>query len=502
MSNLKAPSVYIESVLSQSIESVNSSIPVFIGYTETHVDSQSNDLILKPTKITSIADYIQFFGTSPAHDFKVNLLQEKDEQTGKVLNTVVTIAGNHSDLPVSFLYYSLQLYFFNGGGECYIISLGAWQGTTNKIDFINALNKLENYSEPSMIVFPDVCSNSEEDYGDIIDTALFHCSKIGNRVLIVDVKNAYIGETEKNIHINNRFRSKIISEVKYLKHGAAYFPYLETTIPFIISEENIEVFSHKIQINNQTSLGTYSGLNLSESLIKDQDTLTYNAIKSFVQNHCVTLPPSGAVAGAIVRNDIDRNVWKAPANLSLSYVKGPEIAITDSFQQQLNADPRSGKSVNAIRLFSGKGPLIWGARTLAGNDNEWRYLSVVRFFLMVEESINTALQSFAASPNDANTWITIKKMIENYLLSFYQSGALSGQRQEEAFFVKVGLGTTMTANDIQNGDLYIEIGMAVVRPAEFIVVKIHKKMQMPKPTIWKRIILPFKIIPKFIKRWF
>lgn len=502
MSNLEIPGVYIENVNTPSIESVNPSVPVFIGYTESHVDSKGNDLILKPTKITSIANYIQFYGTTLVHDFKVNLIQKKDQQTGQVLDTVVTLAGNHSDLPVSFLYYSMQLYFFNGGGECYIISLGIWPGTGNKIDFVNAINTLESYNEPTMIVFPDVCNNTEEDYGDIIDTALFHCKKIRKRVLIADVKNAYIGETEKNIHINNRFRSKIISEAKYLKYGAAYFPYLETTIPFIVSDENIEISSHKIQIINQTSLGTYSGLNLSKSMIKDQDTLTYNAIKLFVQNYCVTLPPSGAVAGAIVRNDLDRNVWKAPANLSLSYVKTPAIAISDSFQQQLNADPRSGKSVNAIRLFSGKGPLIWGARTLAGNDNEWRYLSVVRFFLMVEESINNALQSFAAAPNDANTWGTIKEIIENYLLSIYQSGALSGQKQEEAFFVNVGLGTTMTANDIQNGDLYIQIGMAVVRPAEFIVIKIHKKMQMPKPSIWKRIIFPFKIIPKFIKRWF
>ncbi len=506
MSNHDTPGVFVQNQITSSVESINPSIPVFIGYTEKHTDNQGSDIKLKPTKIDSVTDYTLFFGTAPSHFFHVNLQQEKDEQTGKIIDTVVSLAGNQSEIPTSFLYYSMRLFFSNGGGECYILSLGTWPGIIDKDDFVSAIKILENYRKPSLIVFPDICKFSDENYGDIIDAALFNCKKIGKRVLITDVKDAYIGETEKNTHVNNRFRSKIISDAKYLKYGAAYFPYLKTTIPFVTSDDNIKISAHKIKIINQgaiqLSAGAYEGLNLSENLIKEQDAQTYNALKSFIQDQSVTIPPSGAVAGAIVRNDLDRGVWKAPANLSLSYVTSPAIPITNSFQEQLNSDPSSGKSVNAIRELPGKGTLIWGARTLAGNDNEWRYLSVVRFSLMVEESIKNALQQFAHGPNDSNTWIKIKNMVENFLISFFRAGAFTGQTQEDTYFVNVGLGTTMTDNDIRNGDLFIEIGMAMVRPAEFTIIKIHLKMQIPTLTLWQRILFPFRLIPKFIKRLF
>jgi len=503
MPNYQASGVYIEEAKSTSIESIDPSIPVFIGYTELQTDNLGDDLFLKPIKISSINSYVQYYGTSPSHFFNISLLQEKDAITGKITGSVVSIDGQHSDLPVSFLYYSMQLYFFNGGGECYIISLGAWSGNANKDDFISAIKSLDNIDEPTMIVFPDVCKNTEEDYGDIIDAALFHCDKSGKRVLIADVKNAYIGETEKNAQINSRFRNKIISDAKYLKNGAAYFPYLKTTIPFITEDEGITISSHKIKtvVSGAVELsnGPYGGLSLSSDLIKNQDQPTYNVIKNFIQSHSVILPPSGAVAGAIVRNDHDRGVWKAPANLSLSYVQKPEVQISNAFQEQLNITPVSGKSVNAIREFPEKGTLFWGARTLAGNDNEWRYLSVVRFRILIEESIKNALRQFVLEPNDENTWLKVRNMIENYLMSLFRSGAFGGQTQKEAFFAKVGLGMTMTTNDIQNGDLFIQIGFAPVRPAEFIIIKIHQKMQTTKLTFWERLIRSFKFIGRLFR---
>ena len=137
----------------------------------------------------------------------------------------------------------------------------------------------------------------------------------------------------------------------------------------------------------------------------------------------------------------------------------------------------TGKSVNAIREFSGKGILIWGARTLAGNDNEWRYISVRRFYNMVEESVKKATAKFVFEPNDANTWMKVKSMIENYLVIQWRQGALQGAKPNEAFFVKVGLGETMSAQDILEGRMIVEIGMAVVRPAEFIILKFSHMMQ-------------------------
>jgi hypothetical protein len=132
--------------------------------------------------------------------------------------------------------------------------------------------------------------------------------------------------------------------------------------------------------------------------------------------------------------------------------------------------------VNAIRSFTGKGILVWGARTLAGNDNEWRYVSVRRFFNMVEESVKKASGQYVFEPNDANTWAKVRAMIENFLLLQWRAGALQGSKPEQAFYVNVGLGTTMTALDILEGRMIVEIGMAVVRPAEFIILRFSHKM--------------------------
>lgn len=199
----------------------------------------------------------------------------------------------------------------------------------------------------------------------------------------------------------------------------------------------------------------------------------YDAIKA----QGVVLPPSGAVAGAFAMVDEDRGVWKSPANVSFQAVKGPAINVTHEEQENLNVDPDAGKSVNAIRAFTGKGTLIWGARTLAGNDNEWRYVSVRRFFIMVEESVKKASSQFVFEANDANTWVKVRAMIENFLVLQWRAGALAGAKQDHAFYVRVGLGQTMTVQDILNGVMNVEIGLAVVRPAEFIILKFSHKMQ-------------------------
>ncbi len=191
----------------------------------------------------------------------------------------------------------------------------------------------------------------------------------------------------------------------------------------------------------------------------------------------VKLPPSSSVAGVYARVDSERGVWKAPANASLMGVKKLLTPITNDDNDFLNIDPGSGKSVNAIRFFTGKGTLVWGARTLAGNDNEWKYVSVRRFFNFAEESIKKGTERFVFEPNDANTWVKVKAMIENFLINQWRAGALAGAKAEDAFFVKVGLGQTMTAQDILDGKLIIEIGMAVVRPAEFIILRFSHKMQ-------------------------
>ncbi|MCF8361009.1 MAG: phage tail sheath subtilisin-like domain-containing protein [Prolixibacteraceae bacterium] len=204
----------------------------------------------------------------------------------------------------------------------------------------------------------------------------------------------------------------------------------------------------------------------------------YQNIVSEIQMELSKLPPSGAIAGVYAQVDFNRGVWKAPANVSLASTVRPWIRIDNAQQEDLNVDLTGGKSVNAIRSFPGQGTLVWGARTLAGNDNEWRYISVRRFFNMVEKSLKLATNWAVFEPNEEGTWIKVKAMIDNFLTNLWKQGALVGASPAEAFFVNIGLGSTMTQVDVLEGRMNVEIGLAVVRPAEFIILKFSHKFDI------------------------
>lgn len=202
----------------------------------------------------------------------------------------------------------------------------------------------------------------------------------------------------------------------------------------------------------------------------------YANIKRAIAAKGIVIPSSGAVVGVYAATDANRGVWKAPANVSLANVVRPTIKVDNQTQESLNVHP-TGKSINIIRSFTGKGVLIWGARTLAGNDNEWRYVPVRRLFNTAEESIKKATEFVVFEPNDANTWLRTRTMIENYLTGLWRQGALAGAKPSDAFFVNVGLGETMTSQDILEGRMIVEIGLAAVRPAEFIIIRFSHKLQ-------------------------
>jgi len=187
------------------------------------------------------------------------------------------------------------------------------------------------------------------------------------------------------------------------------------------------------------------------------------------------LPPSGAMAGIYALVDSSVGVFKAPANVSVSSVVGPTVNITSAQQEDLNL-PLSGKAVNAIRPFVGKGTLVWGARTLDGNSQDWRYINVRRTMIMLEQSIKFAAEPFVFRPNDANTWVAIRSMISSFLRGQWQAGALVGSSEDEAFQVDCGLGSTMTPQDILDGYMKISVKVAISRPAEFIVITFQQKM--------------------------
>lgn len=207
------------------------------------------------------------------------------------------------------------------------------------------------------------------------------------------------------------------------------------------------------------------------------DLPIYNSILKALNSKVNTLPPSGAIAGIYAAVDRDRGVWKAPANVTINSVSDVSNLIDDVTQDGLNVDANAGKSINAIRAFYGKGITVWGARTLAGNDNEWRYIPVRRLFSFAEESCKKSTSWCVFEPNDANTWARIRSQMDNFLNNLWRLGALAGAKPEHAYFVQCGIGITMTSQDILEGRLIIEIGMAAVRPAEFVILKFSHKLQ-------------------------
>ena len=241
-------------------------------------------------------------------------------------------------------------------------------------------------------------------------------------------------------------------------------PELDDIVSTILSSINdIQNYGSSLLPNCENALNQYA-----------QD---YQNLMKGITANISRVPPSGAMAGVYAYTDSNVGVWKAPANVGVNSIIGPVEKINDATQEGLNVDPTSGKSINAIRSFTDKGTLVWGARTLAGNDNNWRYISVRRLFIMVEESVQKSISWAVFEPNVATTWMKVKASIENYLTNLWREGALAGNKTNEAFFVNVGLGITMTEDDILNGKMTVVIGMAPVRPAEFILLKFTQTVQ-------------------------
>ena len=504
MNQYQAPGVYVEEISSITplLATRETATPDFIGFTEKHMDGQGKDLLTTPHKIQSFDEFKSCYGTDTPQLVHIILEQRVSNSSNQVIDSSVSM--KNQTLPEYLLFYSIQVYFANGGGPCYIYSVGQTPGILDPTIFIQSLKVIETLKEATIIVFPDVCKYPLEKFGDIIDAALFHCNTVMNRFVIIDVPGAIVGDMDTIKGINVDFRDKIIADSKSLRNGAAYYPYLETNIPYHTIDSQVTIERHIIKSvrddgTESLEVGPYEGVQLDDDMIKVQDRTMYNLIQSVVQDQGIVLPPSGAVAGAYVRNDVDHGVWKAPANISLTAIKKPSVAIPDQFQESLNVDPTSGKSINAIRHFSGKGILIWGARTLAGNDNEWRYVPVRRFYNVVEASVQEGTAWVVFEPNDANTWGKVKSIIENFLLDYWRKGALVGSKPEDAFFVNVGLGETMTTADIQQGRIRIQIGLAVVRPAEFVIIRITHLLVSERLTIIQRL---FNSLKAFIGRIF
>jgi phage tail sheath protein FI len=640
MAAYKTPGVYVEEIVKfpPSVAQVETAIPAFIGYTEKAVKKNGDPLTKVPTRITSLLEYETLFGYADKEDTITVTI--KDTTVDGALERAFTVGKPGTPKPY-LMYYSLQMYFANGGGPCYIISVGDYTQSVTKGKLGEGLTELRKEDEPTLIVFPDATNiNDTDEFYGLYNDALTQCKELQDRFTIIDTET---DDEESETPVDD-LRYKISNDKDYVKYGAAYYPFLETILDYHYDESKVTIThdsdnsqalaedlkksqdasaavkkekddntsaadlttlidsyasdadaktnkadtisgiedlmsaiqdvvdaanpsvaattaaaaalageadpgaaaiataattagtnlttaltalsavsttieGHKDDIDAsnvaadigtsttavKTAIASYAtdiqniidlidaastaisnaqgadtdgildGKKLSE--VESIDNAAYNTIKKEINAMPLKLPPSSAMAGVYARVDSDRGVWKAPANVSLNYVVKPSLQITNEKQRDLNVDTVAGKSVNAIRSFTGKGVLVWGARTLAGNDNEWRYVSVRRFFNMAEESIKKATEQFVFEPNDKNTWVRVKAMINNFLTAQWRAGALAGPTPEKAFYVNIGLGETMTAVDILEGNMIVEIGMAVVRPAEFIILRFSHKMQ-------------------------
>ena len=497
----------------------------------------TNNLTRIPTRITSLLEYETLFGfafSETAIEVTVIDITSANADKSKPIGT--TVQAENKAPSVHNMYYALQMYFANSGGPCYIVSVGDYSSKIVDIGtllsgLLGGLTALEKEDEPTLIVFPEGSNfSSADNYYSLINSALNQCGKLQDRFAIFDVH----GDKTTDV---DALRNGVTSS--FLKYGAVYYPSLISILNYRYSESDVKltytIDGNAVNIPAIPAVAAVAGVaavpaipavpavsavpagpggippaipavpavpevsaipavlvveakaakaarpvqNLEDISTKGDGTNTsvYSKAIEAIKKLTVKIPPSSAVAGVYAMVDSTRGVWKAPANVGLNYVKDLTVKVTNDIQDGLNIDATAGKSINAIRAFSGTGILGWGARTLAGNDNEWRYVPVRRFFNMVEESVKKSTSWAVFEPNDANTWMKVKSMIENYLFAKWKDGALAGAKPDDSYYVKVGLGQTMTAQDILNGYMNIEIGMAVVRPAEFIVLKFSHKLQ-------------------------
>ncbi|MFD0414086.1 phage tail sheath family protein [Streptomyces sp. NPDC127108] len=202
-----------------------------------------------------------------------------------------------------------------------------------------------------------------------------------------------------------------------------------------------------------------------EERVRPHAAVYYPWVRQAASSGDLVVAPSGILAGIWARTDRERGVWKAPANVALAQVTGLEHQAGDQEQ-------RENASLNFLRVFPGRGTLVWGARTLVSAESpnmDWRYIPVRRLFDAVFRDISTALRSVVFEPNTRPTWEKVRAAVDSHLHGLWRMGAFLGARPDEGYFVQVGEGITMTREDIESGRLIVRVGIAPIRPVEFLL---------------------------------
>jgi hypothetical protein len=515
-STFSTPGVYINEInaFPNSVVPIATAVPVFIGYTP-RADYRGKSYYNLPVKITSWMEFQAYFlledpapPADPARQYSPEYYLVA--QSGVPAGGDYVLIGNqyYSILPdpntIYYLYNSVRLFYQNGGGDAYIVAVGGYGPPSKKpmtdptacvvnpnvqlTDLLRGLELLKNELEPTMYIFPEATLLSLTDNSTLMQKMLLQAEQMQTAVCLFDIIGGANPDPIQYTQDIENFRNNTGSNG--LKYGACYYPFIGTTImqpadidftnlfggdtkqlaPLLNppSAPNQAVAQILAAIQSPPATNAMSNSQLQAALLTA--SLTYKQIVQHVLNSANVLPPSGAMAGVYTVNDNTNGVWGAPANTSIVGAASLPIRLSDSQQDNLNIDAVSGKSVNAIRFFNGQGILIWGARTLDGNSQDWRFVSVRRTMTFLEQSVKLAARAYVFDPNNQNTWSAVKSMINSFLTSVWKQGGLQGASPGDAFQIAVGLGTTMTADDLLDGYMRVSVQVAVVRPAEFLVI--------------------------------
>lgn len=513
---MKTPGVYIaeSSAFPNSVVEVATAVPAFIGYTKT-ADNNGQSLTGKAWPISSLTEFETYFGGAPTPTFEIvtPVPAEAAEPSPVPDDPTFAVGTTHYALTqrsgLYLLYYSMVMFFQNGGGTCYVVSVGKHGDRIAKGDgattpgLMTGLTALLKEQVPTMVVIPDAVLLESSECYDLQRQVLLHCGNARSRIGVFDLCGGFRdfkAPAPAGNCIEN-FRNGINTD--FLSFGAAYYPWLNTVTVaaadldyaaisnpdvlktvLIAGIDPASAQAKKTKITDvinaipaagaQPDAARFTRGGLNNTLLALSPA--FSTIISLIQTRLNLLPPSGAIAGVYTMVDYSRGVWKAPANVGVSGAVSPAVKITDGVQGDLNA-PLDGKAVNAIRTFIGEGTRVWGARTLDGNSLDWRYVNVRRTAIMLEQSVNLAVQAYVFDNNVSATWVTIKSMIRNFLTSVWKRGGLAGASPDDAFQVFCGLGETMTAQDILDGILRVTMLVAMVHPAEFIEITFQQQMQ-------------------------
>ena len=442
------------------------------------------------------------------------------------------------DKPLYYLYNSIRLFYANGGSTCYIVSVGNYDTAADKKLFTDAIDRLVYEQDPTMLLCPDALRLGPDGYNDVMTAMLAHCANVQSRISLFDVREGAVTKVDDISPKISDFREGVGQN--FLNYGVAYFPWVNSSViadtdlsffnldgasldllrgllnpsdddlstakatrPAGLEEMKLpelaltpdpsktqNIFDQAVLLLDDKNVPDPSpapeGYSHQQAVVDRRRAIDnslrtlypdYKLLIKAMTTYLNTLPVSPAMAGVYTAVDSSRGVWKAPANWSLNSVVSPTVSLSDKDQGRLNIDAITGKSVNVIRAFKGMGTMVWGARTLDGNSQDWRYINVRRTMIMIEQSVKLAAHAYVFEPNDANTWVTVKSAISNFLFNLWKQGALAGAVPDDAYQVLIGLGTTMTADDILDGYMNVTVLVAIVRPAEFIELTFQQQMQ-------------------------